>query len=1287
MSKNKGFSRVMALVLLICMVVSFAPAAYADVDEAPAMQEETVVEESTVKKPVSEEEAPVEENDAETPEQPAVPSGSNSIKELFKFHCTADDTHADQTYNWFGSYVKYNNDMAYDAARGVWTATANITNVQTLLSTGVKAPNKVWGKTHYHTDVDGNTVRTATIKLVWDANATGQNASGTETTGLWLPDGGVQTVDVWCATAPAAPTIAGSFTRSAGSTVAVRIQDSAYDIPKYAKSYSKVTYFRYLKEGTYKFTPVTKDENGDYWCDLIIDPTSYIDEFNTANKADPAFRLDPNKPLSNFTYKMKYTGSKTDFKTDGSGWSMQSSSYDKTIGETAKTGKVAYVSQYYIVKYTDGVGGKAFADQTYYAAPNGATPAFNGTPTRTNYNFIGWDTTVADTVTGDVTYTAVWEIAEPVVPSGANSAKELFKFHCTVDDTHADQTYNWFGNYVKYNNDKTYDAERGVWTASANITNVQTLLSTGVKAPNKVWGKTHYHTDVDGNTVRTATIKLVWDANATGQNASGTETTGLWLPDGGVQTVDVWCATAPAAPTIAALPRSTKSSTAIRVQNSTVPFDPKNTRDTVSSNVHYFRDLKEGTYEFTPVTKDENGDFWCTLKITDFAPYVTKFNTRNNNPTPAYRIDEELTTATFEWTLKYTGSKTDYKQDGSGWSIQSSSWAKGETSRTGKLLYVSQYYTVTYTDGINGEVFADQSYTVRLGKATPAFNGTPEREGYVFKGWAPTVAETVTGNVTYVAQWEAKGPNTLRYNANGGPDEEDVVTTDEASIVVKEDVPNYPGFDFKGWNTQANGKGTSYKAGDTVSFTAVHNEEEITLFAQWKSRPANTIYYNANGGEGGPVNNFSNAIYATVQTGVPTRVGYTFVCWNTESDGSGDSYKGGDKYYFTAVHNGEKVTLYAQWKANDYTLSRDSNGGDELADVTVTMGQPYGDAIVASPRAGYTEDGWFLIVDDTIRGTEIKADTEVAMPDNHRIFLKRSIAPVTVTVSEDITKDYDGEEIVLTASTEEYTGLRYAYQWYKDGEVLAGKNDKTLTLDGNVADSGVYTVKLTVTNAQDSGVITENDDVSTEAEVKVVVNKVNNSLTYNYNGADEKDSTVETTESTVTVDADKEITRKGYDFLGWNTKADGTGDSYKSGDELTFVDNGNGGEAVTLYAQWKGKEYKLTFKIKEDPDFKEDVKLNFTSKTVVYGEKVGQFPYATRKDHILVWYDKDGKRVNSETVYLVEGDSTYTGVWTEYKPVVATGDSSNIALYAAAMFASIACIGAGVILLRRKREE
>lgn len=67
---------------------------------------------------------------------------------------------------------------------------------------------------------------------------------------------------------------------------------------------------------------------------------------------------------------------------------------------------------------------------------------------------------------------------------------------------------------------------------------------------------------------------------------------------------------------------------------------------------------------------------------------------------------------------------------------------------------VETKYTVTYTDGVNGEAFANQSYTVKSGEATPAFEGTPTREGYVFLGWEPEVAETVTGNATYTAKWE-----------------------------------------------------------------------------------------------------------------------------------------------------------------------------------------------------------------------------------------------------------------------------------------------------------------------------------------------------------------------------------------------------------------------------------------------------------------------------------------------------------------------------------------------------
>lgn len=73
----------------------------------------------------------------------------------------------------------------------------------------------------------------------------------------------------------------------------------------------------------------------------------------------------------------------------------------------------------------------------------------------------------------------------------------------------------------------------------------------------------------------------------------------------------------------------------------------------------------------------------------------------------------------------------------------------------------SEKYTVTYTDGVDGEeIFQDQTYTVEADKATPAFNGTPTRDGYTFAGWKPAVAATVTGNATYEATWKSNTTTT-----------------------------------------------------------------------------------------------------------------------------------------------------------------------------------------------------------------------------------------------------------------------------------------------------------------------------------------------------------------------------------------------------------------------------------------------------------------------------------------------------------------------------------------------
>ena len=70
----------------------------------------------------------------------------------------------------------------------------------------------------------------------------------------------------------------------------------------------------------------------------------------------------------------------------------------------------------------------------------------------------------------------------------------------------------------------------------------------------------------------------------------------------------------------------------------------------------------------------------------------------------------------------------------------------------------AQMFTVTYTDGVdNEEVFKDQVYKVAKDSATPAFDGNPTRSGYTFMGWSPTVAETVTADVTHIAQWKRNG--------------------------------------------------------------------------------------------------------------------------------------------------------------------------------------------------------------------------------------------------------------------------------------------------------------------------------------------------------------------------------------------------------------------------------------------------------------------------------------------------------------------------------------------------
>lgn len=137
---------------------------------------------------------------------------------------------------------------------------------------------------------------------------------------------------------------------------------------------------------------------------------------------------------------------------------------------------------------------------------------------------------------------------------------------------------------------------------------------------------------------------------------------------------------------------------------------------------------------------------WVCVMTLDANKYLDAYN---------YEFDDEWGTHYLKDGQAATETATWYwNADLSKWQFRSSDAPIYiDITHTAPTPEVKEF-TVTYTDGVDGAAFADQTYTVKEGDATPAFDGTPAREGYVFLGWEPEVAETVTANATYTATWE-----------------------------------------------------------------------------------------------------------------------------------------------------------------------------------------------------------------------------------------------------------------------------------------------------------------------------------------------------------------------------------------------------------------------------------------------------------------------------------------------------------------------------------------------------
>ena len=156
--------------------------------------------------------------------------------------------------------------------------------------------------------------------------------------------------------------------------------------------------------------------------------------------------------------------------------------------------------------------------------------------------------------------------------------------------------------------------------------------------------------------------------------------------------------------------------------------------------------------------------------------------------------------------------------------------------------------------------------------------------------------------------WGGAANITVYFDANGSEETMPTWTgKPNTSFNLPKNTFTREGYTFTGWNTAADGTGTSYADEEPVSFDA-----DTTLYAQWTVDPV--ITFVANDGEGTMGTQTVKPNEATALTANTfTRADYDFTGWNTAKDGTGTAY--GDKANITTSEN---VTLYAQWALHKY---------------------------------------------------------------------------------------------------------------------------------------------------------------------------------------------------------------------------------------------------------------------------------------------------------------------------------------------------------------------------------
>ena len=291
---------------------------------------------------------------------------------------------------------------------------------------------------------------------------------------------------------------------------------------------------------------------------------------------------------------------------------------------------------------------------------------------------------------------------------------------------------------------------------------------------------------------------------------------------------------------------------------------------------------------------------------------------------------------------------------------------------------------------------------------------------------------------------------TVIFNGNGNTGGTMTDQTASSATNLTSNTFTRTGYTFTGWNTAANGTGTSYADGASFPFSG-----NTTLYAQWIANP-NTITFDGNGATSGSTASqvINTDASATLNANGYTRTGYTFNGWNTVANGSGTAYTDQANYTMGTSN----VTLYAQWlAASSPTLS--------AATLSSALSSTYG---TASSGMGFTASGANLTGNITATaqsGYEVSSDnttfsSSVSVASGATVYARFAATQAAGT--------YDNATAVVLSSAGA-TDVNVSTS--ASGNTVS---QKLLTLNGLTAENKVYdglTTAIATGTASLSGVV------------------------------------------------------------------------------------------------------------------------------------------------------------------------------------------------------------------------